>query len=115
MLERLKTEFAYHAAAKGLGWRVVTSRVMLRSDPRLLEQMLRNLLANAMKYTERGAVLLGCRRHGDKLRIEVWDHGLGIPTDQIKAIFEEFHQIDNAARKRNRRSRPWPFHREAHL
>ncbi len=102
LLERLKTEFAYHAAAKGLGWRVVTSRAMVRSDPRLLEQVLRNLLSNAMKYTERGAVLLGCRRHEDKLRIEVWDRGIGISSDHIKAIFDEFHQVNNAARERNR-------------
>ena len=102
LLERLKTEFAYHAAAKGLDWRVVTSRVMVRSDPRLLEEMLRNLLSNAMKYTERGAVLLGCRRHEGKLRIEVWDRGKGIPSDHINAIFEEFHQVDNATRQRNR-------------
>ena len=99
LLERLRTEFAYHAAAKGLGWRVVTSRAMVRSDPRLLEQVLRNLLSNAMKYTERGAVLLGCRRHEDKLRIEVWDRGIGIPSDHIKAIFDEFHQVNNAARQ----------------
>ncbi len=75
---------------------------MVRSDPRLLEQTLRNLLSNAVKYTERGKVLLGCRRRGDKLRIEVWDTGIGIPTGQLKVIFEEFHQLDNAARERIR-------------
>ena len=102
MLDRLKTEFAYHATAKNLGWRVVSSRLKVRSDPRLLEQTLRNLLANAMKYTERGKVLLGCRRRGDRLRIEVWDTGIGIPAGQLEAIFEEFHQLDNAARERSR-------------
>jgi two-component system CheB/CheR fusion protein len=102
LLERLKTEFAFHATAKGLDLRVITSRVRLRSDPRLLEQMLRNLLANALKYTDRGKVLLGCRRRGDKLRIEVWDTGIGIPPEQMKAIFREFHQVDNTARERSR-------------
>src|SRR5206468_2364245 len=102
LLDRLKTEFAYHAATKQLGWRVVAGSRNLRSDPRLLEQMLRNLLANAVKYTERGKILLGCRRRGDKLRIEVWDTGIGIPAGQLKAIFEEFHQLDNVARERNR-------------
>src|SRR6266436_1108310 len=102
MLDRLRTEFAYHAMAKQLGWRVVASGLNVRSDPRLLEQTLRNLLANAVKYTERGKILLGCRRRGDKLRIEVWDTGIGIPTGQLKAIFEEFHQLDNPARERNR-------------
>jgi two-component system, chemotaxis family, CheB/CheR fusion protein len=102
LLDRLQTEFAYHAAAKQLDWRVVSSGLNVRSDPRLLEQTLRNLLANAVKYTERGKVLLGCRRRGDKLRIEVWDTGIGIPAGQLEAIFEDFHQLDNAARERNR-------------
>src|SRR6185436_154047 len=81
---------------------VVESSLTVRSDPRLLEQTLRNLLANAVKYTESGKVLLGCRRRGDMLRIEVWDTGIGIPTEQLSAIFEEFHQLDNAARERSR-------------
>jgi two-component system, chemotaxis family, CheB/CheR fusion protein len=102
LLDRLKTEFAYHVAAKRLGWRVVSSSLGVRSDPRLLEQTLRNLLANAVKYTERGKVLLGCRRRGNRLRIEVWDSGIGIPAGQLGAIFEEFHQLDNAARERSR-------------
>jgi two-component system CheB/CheR fusion protein len=102
LLDRLKTEFAYHAAEKRLGWRVVASGLNVRSDPRLLEQTLRNLLANAVKYTERGKILLGCRRRGDKLRVEVWDTGIGIPAGQLKVIFEEFHQLDNAARERSR-------------
>ena len=72
------------------------------SDPRLLEQMIRNLLSNAVKYTERGKILLGCRRRGDKLRIEVWDTGTGIPEGQLHAIFAEFHQLDNPARERSR-------------
>ncbi|HEV2549812.1 MAG TPA: chemotaxis protein CheB [Stellaceae bacterium] len=102
LLERLRTEFAYHAAARGLGWHVVPCRLFVRSDPRLLEQLIRNLLSNAVKYTERGRVLLGCRRHGDKLSIEVWDTGPGIPEGQLKAIFEEFHQLENATRERSR-------------
>ena len=102
LLDRLKTEFAYHVAPKQLGWRVVASGLEVRSDPRLLEQMLRNLLSNAIKYTERGKVLLGCRRRGDKMHIEVWDTGIGIPEAQLEAIFEEFRQLDNAARERSR-------------
>ena len=101
MLDRLKTEFSYHAATKELGWRVVESGLHVRSDPRLLEQMIRNLLWNAVKYTSRGKILLGCRRRGDKLRIEVWDTGMGIPAEQLQAIFEEFHQVDNPARERS--------------
>ena len=102
VLDRLRTEFAYHAMAKQLGWRVVASGLNVRSDPRLLEQMLRNLLANAVKYTDRGKMLLGCRARGDRLRVEVWDTGIGIPAAQLKTIFEEFRQLDNPARERSR-------------
>ncbi len=102
LLDPLRTEFAYHAKAKGLGWRVPACRMTVRTDPRLLEQMVRNLLSNALKYTRKGRLLLGCRRRGDRLRIEVWDTGLGIPEAQLRAIFEEFHQIDNPARELSR-------------
>jgi two-component system CheB/CheR fusion protein len=74
----------------------------VRSDPRLLEQMIRNLLSNAVKYTNKGKILLGCRRRGDRLRIEVWDTGIGVPEEQLQAIFEEFHQVDNPARERSK-------------
>jgi two-component system CheB/CheR fusion protein len=74
----------------------------VHSDARLLEQMIRNLLSNAVKYTQHGEVLLGCRRRGDKLRIEVWDTGPGIPAGELQAIFEEFHQLDNPAREHSR-------------
>jgi len=102
VFDRLKTEFGYHMTTRQLEWRVVPSSLEVRSDPRLLEQMLRNLLANAVKYTERGKVLLGCRRQGDQLHIEVWDTGIGVPADQLETIFEEFSQLDNPARERNR-------------
>jgi two-component system CheB/CheR fusion protein len=102
VLEQLRTQFTFHAAAHGLGWRVVPSSLSVRSDPRLLEQMIRNLLSNAVKYTNKGKILLGCRRCGDKLRIEVWDTGIGIPEEQLQAIFEEFHQLDNPARERSK-------------
>jgi len=102
LLDSLRTEFAYHAKAKGLGWRVMPCRLGVRTDPRLLDQMVRNLLSNAVKYTKKGRIVLGCRRRGDKLRIEVWDTGLGIPKAQLRAIFDEFHQIDNPARELSR-------------
>jgi two-component system CheB/CheR fusion protein len=102
VLEQLRTQFSFHTAAHGLGWRVVPSGLSVRSDPRLLEQMIRNLLSNAVKYTNKGKILLGCRRRGDKLRIEVWDTGIGVPEEQLQAIFEEFHQLDNPARERSK-------------
>ena len=82
--------------------RVVRCGLSVHSDPRLLEQMLRNLLSNALKYTRRGKVLLGCRRRGGTLSIEVWDTGIGIAEQDLQAIFEEYHQLDNAARERSR-------------
>ncbi|MGC2524388.1 MAG: chemotaxis protein CheB [Stellaceae bacterium] len=102
MLEQLRAQFTFHATAHRLGWRVVPTSLSVRSDPRLLEQMIRNLLSNAVKYTNNGKILLGCRRRGDKLRIEVWDTGIGIPEEQLQAIFGEFHQLDNPARQRSK-------------
>jgi two-component system CheB/CheR fusion protein len=102
VLEQLRTQFTFHATAHRLGWRVVPSSLSVRSDPRLLEQMIRNLLSNAVKYTRQGKILLGCRRRGDKVRIEVWDTGIGIPEEQLQAIFGEFHQLDNPARERSK-------------
>lgn len=102
LLTRLGHEFFYTAKAQGLRLRVASCSLSICVDARLLEQMLRNLLANALKYTPRGGVLLGCRRAGAVLRIEVWDSGIGIPTAQLQEIFEEYRQIDNVARERSR-------------
>ncbi len=102
LLTRLSSEFTYHAQAKRLQLRVVSCSLSVCSDPRLLEQMIRNLLSNAIKYTKRGKVLLGCRRRAGLLSIEIWDTGVGIPEGELHAIFEEYHQLDNAARERSR-------------
>jgi PAS domain S-box-containing protein len=76
---------------KGLEWRVVPSHLVVRSDKRMLEEMLRNLLSNAIRYTDRGKILLGCRRAGDNIRIELWDTGIGIPGNQLPHVFEEYY------------------------
>ena len=102
VLGRLRDEFAYQADAKRLDLRIVPSSLTIRSDPRLLEQMIRNLLSNALKYTRRGKVLVGCRRQADTVRIEIWDTGIGIAEADLQTIFDEFHQIGNAARERHR-------------
>jgi two-component system CheB/CheR fusion protein len=102
ILNRLKSEFDYHAKAKALALRVVPCGLSVQTDPRLLEQMMRNLLANALKYTKQGRALLGCRRLDGKLSIEIWDTGIGIPEKELQAIFDEYHQIDNPARERGR-------------
>jgi two-component system, chemotaxis family, CheB/CheR fusion protein len=102
LLVRLKEEFGYHAAAKGLGLRMVPCSLTVHSDARLLEQISRNLLSNALKYTKTGRILIGCRRLTGCLRIEIWDTGIGIPDAELAAIFEEYHQLDNDARERVR-------------
>jgi two-component system CheB/CheR fusion protein len=102
LLDRLRDEFTYHAQARELEFRVVPCSLSIRSDPRLLEQMIRNLLSNALKYTKRGKMLLGCRRRKGFLGIEVWDTGIGIPSEELQRIFEEYHQLDNAAHERSR-------------
>ena len=96
LFARLGDEFAYHAEAKSLELRVVSCGKFVNSDPTLLEQIIRNLLANALKFTHKGRVLLGCRRSGDKLRIEVWDTGVGISGEEINTIFNEYHQVDQS-------------------
>jgi two-component system CheB/CheR fusion protein len=100
VLEQLRTEFDIHAANAGLHLRVVPCRLTVRTDPRLLEQILRNMLSNATKFTSQGKVLLGCRRRGERLSIEVWDTGTGIPQTELSAIFKEFHQLDSPSGKR---------------
>ncbi len=102
LLVRLRDEFSYHAQTQGLDLRTVSCGLWIHSDPLLLEQMIRNLLSNAMKYTARGKVLLGCRRRAGMLSIEIWDTGVGIPDQELQAIFNEYHQLDNAARERSR-------------
>lgn len=93
VLLRLSDEFSYSAMEKGLSLRFVPSSLLVRTDPRLLEQMIRNLLANALKYTKQGKILLGCRRRGKALTIEVWDSGVGIASHELNVIFDEYHQI----------------------
>jgi two-component system, chemotaxis family, CheB/CheR fusion protein len=100
LFDRLRDEFEYHAQAQGLSLHVVPCHLSIQSDPRLLDQIIRNLLSNALKYTQRGKVLLGCRRRNGVISIEVWDTGIGIPDTELKSIFDEYHQLNNAARER---------------
>jgi two-component system CheB/CheR fusion protein len=102
LLSRLREELDYAARAKKLELHIAPCNLCIDSDPRLLEQMIRNLMSNALKYTQHGRILLGCRRRGPMLSVEVWDTGVGIAEDQLSAIFEEYHQIDNVARARSR-------------
>jgi len=102
LFDGLTDEFTLLAQAKGLSLHIVSCGIEICSDPRLLAQMIRNLLSNALKYTPNGKLLLGCRRREGVLRIEVWDSGIGIPAGELQAIFDEYHQLDNSARERSR-------------
>lgn len=98
LLNRLAEEFAPVAAEAGLSLIVVPSTAVIRTDPTLLSRVLRNFIANAIRYTSAGRVLLGCRRRGSCMRIEVWDTGIGIPKHATQQVFEEFHQLGLRAR-----------------
>ncbi len=102
LLDRLHQEFFYQTDERHIALRVVPSSRVVRSDPVLLEQILRNLLSNALKYTKHGKILLGCRRLGAGVRIEIWDTGIGIPDYELQSIFQEYHQLDNPARESTR-------------
>lgn len=102
LLERICRDEASPAAQKGVGLKLVPSSAVVRSDPVLIERIVRNLVSNAVRYTETGRVLIGCRPAGDRVSIEVWDSGPGIPIDEQDLIFQEFYQIGNPERDRTR-------------
>ena len=82
------------AAHKDLELRVVPTSASVRSDPALLERMLKNLVTNAIRYTERGKIIIGCRRlGGGRLRLEVVDSGIGIALEEQERIFDEYYQL----------------------
>ncbi len=99
VFDSVATDFMQPIEEKGLKLRVVRSGLMAYSDKRMLEEMIRNLLSNSVRYTDRGKILLGCRRAGDKIRIEMWDSGIGIAGDQLPRIFDEYYQGAEAAER----------------
>ncbi len=102
LLAPLTTEYTVLAQERGLELRSVPSTCIVRSDAKLLRRIIQNFLSNAIRYTAAGRVLLGCRRTASGLRIEIWDTGVGIPTEKLDEIFEEFRQLHNARSRRDR-------------
>lgn len=94
VLDRAAARFAPQARSAGLDLRMVPTALAVRSDARLIERMIAVLLSNALRFTERGGVLVGGRRAGRAVRLQVWDTGIGIPAHGLRAIFDEFRQLD---------------------
>jgi signal transduction histidine kinase/CheY-like chemotaxis protein len=93
VLTRIESTFAATAREKELSFRLVSSSAWVRTDPILLERIVLNLVSNAIRYTAVGGVVVGCRRRGDTVRVEVYDSGRGIPEDQRRNIFGEFYRL----------------------
>jgi CheY-like chemotaxis protein/two-component sensor histidine kinase len=100
VLASIETQFAPLARAKGIELRLHRRDAWLHGDPLLVQRIVLNLVANAIHYTERGGVLVGARRRGERLRIEVWDTGCGIPEDRHQEVFREFVRLDRAEHRR---------------
>nr|WP_246499556.1 hybrid sensor histidine kinase/response regulator [Azospirillum soli] len=98
MLGQLVDEFRPQCEEKGLRLRAHLRPGTAVTDPILLGRIVRNLLSNAIRYTQRGGLLLAMRQRGKQWRVEVWDTGFGIPEEQQSAIFDEFHQLENPNR-----------------
>lgn len=101
LLARIERQFAPQAAARGLRLRIHSAAHWVHSDRVLLARMLDNLVANALRYTNTGGVLVGVRARGEHIAFEVWDSGIGIPADQLDAVFQEFVQLHNPQRDRS--------------
>ncbi|MEY4140362.1 MAG: hypothetical protein RLZZ371_2544 [Pseudomonadota bacterium] len=103
LFDRVAQDLAPVAMDKGLQFRIRPTRVWVRSDPALLYSVLLNLLGNAVRYTDKGGVLLACRQseNDSQVSIEVWDSGVGIAPEHQEAVFNEFYQVDNPARQRS--------------
>jgi len=104
LLARLLQEFRPQATAHGLRLSLWLPRgpLQVHTDERLLASVLRNLLSNALKYTQRGSVLVAVRRHGQRLKVQVRDSGIGIAPEHLERVFEEYFQVDNPQRDRRR-------------
>jgi signal transduction histidine kinase len=100
LLARVVRDHAADAARKGIAIRLVPCAAVVETDPALFERVVRNLVSNAVRYTETGRVLVGCRRCCGRVRLEVWDTGRGIPQEARGLVFDEFAQVQVAGAER---------------
>lgn len=100
LLDQVIPEFTQVAQAKGLQLRVAPCKAVVRTDFEQFKNIIRNFISNAIRYTDKGKVLVGCRCKAGRLRLEVWDTGRGLTQEQIGRIFEEFYQVGNKERNR---------------
>lgn len=104
LLNKIASSRLPEAGERHLRLRVLPTGLVARTDPILLERLLGNLVDNAVRYTDHGGIVIGCRRRQGKIWIEVWDTGIGIPKDKTGAIFEPFTQLGNPERSREKGS-----------
>ncbi len=102
LLAQLEQEFGLQADARELVYRTRETTLAVMADPNLTDLVLRNFISNAIRYTDKGGVLVGCRRRGGAVVVEVWDTGMGIADDQQTEVFKEFHQLGNPERDRRK-------------
>jgi CheY-like chemotaxis protein/anti-sigma regulatory factor (Ser/Thr protein kinase) len=102
LFNNIENELAPQADMKNITYRTRETLVAVQSDPKLVELILRNLVTNAIRYTEHGGLLVACRRHGGQAIVEVWDTGIGIAREQQEEVFLEFRQLGNPERDRQK-------------
>lgn len=102
LFNRLRNDFSPVAKEKNLTLNILNSNKYVKSDPVLIDRILRNLISNAVCYTQTGKILVGARSSGENISIGVWDQGIGIPEDDIENVFSEFSQLHNPERDRSK-------------
>ena len=99
-LDRVCRDYLHEAQAKGVSLVCKDCAAIVETDPVLVERILRNLVSNAVRYTDRGRVVVGCRRRGAAISVQVWDTGIGIPQRPAGRVFQEYYQLGNPERDR---------------
>lgn len=102
ILHELADEYRNLADERGLSFRTHAIGALVESDRVLAKRMCRNLVHNAFRYTQKGGILVGCRRRGNRILVQIFDTGPGIPTDKLQMIFEDFYQLDNPSRDKTK-------------